>query len=391
MEYRELGKVVAELIPSMERKNPRNSEGAFLSLKNGQVMFVYSRFKGDGCEDWGVSDICAVMSPDGGRSFGQEQTILTCEGEKSVNIMSLSLMEMADGDIGLFYLVRHTHTMMQMYLRRSADNGQTWTERVLCTPQEGFFVVNNDRVVRLSSGRILIPAACHRAGRLGESPRERADVEGKESCCLDRADIETKENRYLDSRSEAVFFYSDDDGVTWQAADGKCCMPAMRNCLSGLQEPGVLELSPGILWGFARTDLGRQYEMYSLDNGNTWTGAEPSRCTAPNSPLSMKRDRNGDIWAVWNPIPEYNGGGKAEVFTGGRTPYVIAVSRDNGKTFTEGTAFEWEEDHGYCYCAMHFLDDALLLGYNAGGPEDGSCLARTRIRRIGREQLEILG
>ena len=381
MEYRELGKVVAELIPSMERKNPRNSEGAFLSLKNGQVMFVYSRFKGDGCEDWGVSDICAVMSPDGGRSFGQEQTILTCEGEKSVNIMSLSLMEMADGDIGLFYLVRHTHTMMQMYLRRSADNGQTWTERVLCTPQEGFFVVNNDRVVRLSSGRILIPAACHRAGRLGE----------KKSRYPARTDGETKENRYLDSRSEAVFFYSDDDGVTWQAADGKCCMPAMRNCLSGLQEPGVLELSPGILWGFARTDLGRQYEMYSLDNGNTWTGAEPSRFTAPNSPLSMKRDRNGDIWAVWNPIPEYNGRGKAEVFTGGRTPYVIAVSRDNGKTFTEGTAFEWEEDHGYCYCAMHFLDDALLLGYNAGGPEDGSCLARTRIRRIGREQLEILG
>ena len=70
---------------------------------------------------------------------------------------------------------------------------------------------------------------------------------------------------------------------------------------------------------------------------------------------------------------------------------MIAVSRDNGKTFTEGTAFEWEEDHGYCYCAMHFLDDALLLGYNAGGPEDGSCLARTRIRRIGREELETLG
>ena len=49
MEYRELGKVVAELIPSMERKNPRNSEGAFLRLKDGSVLFVYSRFKGDGC------------------------------------------------------------------------------------------------------------------------------------------------------------------------------------------------------------------------------------------------------------------------------------------------------------------------------------------------------
>ena len=87
-------------------------------------------------------------------------------------------------------------------------------------------------------------------------------------------------------------------------------------------------------------------------------------------------------------MPEYNGREKVtDIFTGGRTPYVIAVSRDNGRTFTEGIAFEWEEDRGYCYCAMHFTKDALLLGYNAGGTEDKSCLARTRIRRIPREEL----
>jgi hypothetical protein len=37
---------------------------------------------------------------------------------------------------------------------------------------------------------------------------------------------------------------------------------------------------------------------------------------------------------------------------------------------------------------MYFLEDALLLGYNAGGPQDGSCLARTRIRRIAMEELD---
>ncbi len=168
-------------------------------------------------------------------------------------------------------------------------------------------------------------------------------------------------------------------------------MPYLTNCESGLQEPGVLELSPGVIWGFSRTDLGRQYEMYSIDNGNTWTTVQPSRFTGPNSPLSMKRDHKSDwIYAVWNPIPEYNGRKRQKIFTGGRTPYVIAVSKDNGKTFSEPTAFETEEDHGYCYCAIHFLDDAILLGYNGGGPEDGSCLARTRIRRIPRCQLENL-
>ena len=79
-----------------------------------------------------------------------------------------------------------------------------------------------------------------------------------------------RENTFFDSRSEVVFFYSDDDGVTWHMSEGKCSMPNMANCLSGLQEPGVLELNPWVLWGFARTDLGRQYEMYSIRHSSVF-------------------------------------------------------------------------------------------------------------------------
>ena len=156
-------------------------------------------------------------------------------------------------------------------------------------------MVNNDRVIRLSSGRILIAAASHRSGRFNEKyAAQKGNWVGNET--------------FFDSRSEVIFFYSDDDGNTWNVSEGKCCMPYLTNCESGLQEPGVLELSPGVIWGFSRTDLGRQYEMYSMDNGNTWTTVQPSRFTGPNSPLSMKRDHKSDwIYAVWNPIPEYNG------------------------------------------------------------------------------------
>ncbi|MCI9199512.1 MAG: exo-alpha-sialidase [Lachnospiraceae bacterium] len=375
----ELGTVVAEFRPDEKKGNPRNSEGAFLTLADGNIIFAFSKFRGENNADWAPSDICMVISKDGGMTFGEERVVVDYQEEESVNVMSVSLMHMDNGDIGMFYLVRKTYTIIQMYLRRSKDGGVTWGERVLCTPQEGFFVVNNDRVVRLLSGRILIPAASHRSGR---------DWNAEKAECPGHGNGE-RENTFFDSRSEVVFFYSDDDGVTWHMSEGKCSMPNMANCLSGLQEPGVLELNPWVLWGFARTDLGRQYEMYSIDNGNKWTMAEPSRFTAPNSPLSMKRDTDSDdIYAVWNPVPEYNGREKVtDIFTGGRTPYVIAVSRDNGRTFTEGIAFEWEEDRGYCYCAMHFTKDALLLGYNAGGTEDKSCLARTRIRRIPREEL----
>lgn len=374
-----LGNIVAEFPPDAGKENPRNSEGAFLTLADGSIIFAFSRFRGKKHADWAPSDICMTASADGGVTFGAERIVVDCEAEEAVNVMSVSLMHMENGDIGMFYLVRHTYTQIQMFLRRSEDGGCTWGERVLCTPREGFFVVNNDRVTRLSDGRILIPAACHRTGRDWNKEKKR----------MPGAQETVPAGDFIDSRSEAVFFYSDDDGFTWNEAFGKCCMPHLSNCQSGLQEPGILELAPGVLWGFARTDLGRQYEMYSMDNGDTWSGPQPSRFTAPNSPLSMKRDKKtNDIYAVWNPVPEYNGRTKIkEIFTGGRTPYVIAVSHDNGKTFSEGTAFEWEKNHGYCYCAIHFTEDALLLGYNAGGPEDGSCLARTRIRRVSRKEL----
>lgn len=359
MKHLELGAVVQELMPDNEAGNPRNSEGTFLETEKDGILFVYSRFRGSNPADHAYADLCLMRSADGGRTFGEGEIILTCEGEGGVNMMSPSLLQMENGEIGLFYLVRMTYTMTRIFLRRSADGGRTWGERVLCSPQDDFFVVNNDRVVRLHTGRIIIPVASHRAG------------EG-----------------YFDSRSEAMYFYSDDDGRSFRASAGKCALPHSAYCTSGLQEPGVMELKNGVIWSWARTELGRQYEMYSMDGGDTWTACQPSRFTSPNSPLCMKRDRDGKLYAIWNPIPEYNGREKVDgIFTGGRTPMVIAVSESDGKTFTEPVAFEWDEERGYCYCAICFTEDALLLAYCAGGKEEGSCLVKTRIRRIEREAL----
>lgn len=368
MIHKNLGTVVKEFSPDLKQKNPRNSEGAFLSLKDGRILFVYSRFKGNSCADAASADIYMAVSDDDGDHFGEERRMISCEEEKAVNIMSLSLLRMENGDIGLFYLVRTTYTQLQMFLRRSCDEGETWGERVLCTNQDGFFVVNNDRVLRLSNGRILIPAAVHRTG------------------WTDRPD---SNQNYFDSNSDTVFFYSDDDGRSWSCCQGKVSNPYGKPiCHAGLQEPGALELGDGILWGWARTDLGRQFEMFSMDYGDTWSVCRPSRFTSPNSPLCMKRHRERTIYAVWNPIPEYNGRNANEkTFTGGRTPYVIAVSRDNGQTFSEPVAFEEDPDSGYCYCAMHFTGQALLLAYCAGSTDDGGCLNRLRIRRIPLKQL----
>ena len=233
----ELGVVTASIGP--KENNPRNSEGTFLELQDGEIIFVYSRFRGDSSHDEAFADLSLIRSTDGGRTWGEDEIILTYQGEDGVNMMSPALLMMNNGDVGLFYLVRLTYKRTQIFLRRSSDKGKTWGERVVCTPQEDFFVMNNDRVVRLASGRIIVPVASHRTG-----------------------------DNYMDGRSLAMFFYSDDDGATWKCARDKCAMPYSSFCYSGLQEPGVLELAPGILWGWARTDLGNQYEMFSMDEGS---------------------------------------------------------------------------------------------------------------------------
>lgn len=365
---RSFGKIILDLPPSPG--NARNSEAAFHTRKDGTILCVYSRFL-DQNDDHARCDIILLISEDGGGSFHEKKVLLTSEQEQAQNVMSLSMMEMQNGDIGLFYLIRKTQNLMRLYLRRSPDGGETWSDPVCCTPQEGYFVVNNDRVIRLSSGRILVPAAFHRKG-FGESPGN---------------------GDYFDSRAETVFFYSDDDGVTWTPSADKCVMPSCSYCSSGLQEPGALDLGNGLVWAWARTDLGRQYEMFSLDEGVHWTACQPSRFTAPLSPLSMKRVPSGELLAFWNPIPLYNGrpdkiNGK---WMGGRTPFVFAVSRDNGKTFSGPVVLEDDPCSGYCYCAIHFIKeketDSVLLAYCAGNEEDGSCLLRLRIRKIPLQEL----
>ena len=100
MKRKKLGSVSLDLVPGPD--NPRNSEGAFLTLENGEILYAYSRYKGDSQADEATADLCLLRSGDDGRTFGEESIILTCEGEGGVNAMSLSLMHMKNGDIGLF-------------------------------------------------------------------------------------------------------------------------------------------------------------------------------------------------------------------------------------------------------------------------------------------------
>lgn len=353
-------KFIKDFAPSAG--NARNSEGDFIRLKDGGILFVYTRYDG-GDGDGDAANLYGVVSRDGGERFGDPFPVYDRGRVGADNIMSVTLRRMNNGDLGLFFLIKMPPQQCRLHLIRSADEGETWSEPVACIPHRGYFVVNNDRVVRLASGRWIVPAA--------HIPVLTDDGTGE---------------AYFDGQNSIARFYvSDDDGATWRMAG--CCRPGAGFCRTdtGLQEPGLIELRSGVLRAYFRTGEGRHYESFSFDGGERWTETQPSAFTGPDAPLSMKRLSDGRILAVWNPVPMYNGRSRHVdgVWTGGRTPLVYALSDDDGRTFGEPVVIDDDPNRGFAYTAIFETDDGgVLLGYCAGGVEDKGMLNRLRILKL---------
>ncbi|MBQ3151609.1 MAG: exo-alpha-sialidase [Clostridia bacterium] len=342
--------------------NPRNSEGDFITLKDGRILFVYCRFDGN-AHDNAPCDIAGVISEDGGKTFGEPFIVARASEHGVNNIMSVSVMRLGNGDLGLFYLVKHnTVGSSSFVLRRSSDEGKTFSDPVQCLPDRfvGYYVVNNSRVLITEDGRIIVPAAYHRFG------------------------MDDKGFMTSDYYGMGCFFESCDDGRSFK----EMCKPLTIGVQSqtGLQEPGIVELPNGTLYAYFRTDKMYQYESFSVNGGKSWSAPTPSRFTSPDSPMKIaKNPYSGKYYAVWNPIPKYNGritDKKDQWVNAGRTPLYIAES-ENGIDFGEPYAVETDPKRGFCYPAIFFTAaDEMLISYCSGGEEDGMCLARTTVRKI---------
>lgn len=185
--------------------NPRNSEGDFIRLQDGRLLFVYTHFTGGG-GDHSRAHLAGRFSSDGGRTWtATDVVILANEGE--MNVMSVSLLRLKSGAIALFYLRKNSPQDCRAYLRLSTDEAASWSDPIRCIPPAGYFVVNNNRVIQLRDGRLLIPAARHdRPENAGWNP------------------------------GIAVCFLSDDNGKMWRQSETTLAAPSASR--SGLQEPG---------------------------------------------------------------------------------------------------------------------------------------------------------
>lgn len=330
-------------------ENPRNSEGSFATLASGRIIFCYSQFYG-GARDESPARIVRIHSDDQGRTWSAPEVVAENTGDN--NVMSVSLLRLESGKLAMFYCIKNSWIDCRPHIRTSTDEGATWSDPKLAQQAPGYFVMNNDRVVQTSTGRILIPLAFHRSR--GTDPHT---------------------SQSWDSRAIATWIYSDDEGATWQESASWWAMPVRSS--SGLQEPGVVELADGSLFSWCRTDQGAQYGFRSTDAGKTWTPPEPTELKSPTGPASIKRlPGSNELLALYN-----DHSGRFPFPPKKRNPFVAAISSDGGKTWPHRKLIESDPDGLYHYAAIHFVGDAMLLGYCAGDSKVGA-LNRLRIRRI---------
>lgn len=354
-------RITRELPPS--ENNPRNSEGAFARGKNEEILFAYSRYNGTSCHDHASCDIALITSFDEGENWSEPKIIATAETFGTKNIMSVSALEQKNGDICFYFLIKENDYTTTIGRAISADGVNFTCQRCKSDFEPNYYVINNDRFVRLKNGRIIVPAAFITA---------------------EEQKISSLVHDHFPFRT--TLLYSDDNGESFKRVGWDYTIYNKNHHARGLQEPGIVERNDGSLFLWMRTGVGYQFESESTGDIENFSAPTWGSFTSPDSPMQIK-EYDGVFYAVYNPISNYNGRNCPEGVWG-RTPLVIRKSID-GRTYGEINVIECDEQRGYCYPAIFKTKDGcLLLGYCRGSSTDGNTLCRLGISKIKLEEIK---
>jgi len=321
--------VIGSFIAVATAENPRNTEADVLVRHDGSLLAAWADFYG-GSRDDAPARISAARSTDGGRTWGPRFTLQENSGR--ANVMSVSLLRSRTGDVLFFYLQKNSLSDLKAYVRRSSDDAMTWSAPVLVTPEAGYHVMNNARVLQLRSGRLLAPVSTSQQ-------------------------VWTKNDDF-----RTAVYLSDDDGQSWRR--GRTLLTAPKR---GAMEPGLIELKDGRVMQIIRTQTGYIWRSFSSDGGETWTEAAPWNIEAPEAPSTLVSvPGTGDWLLVWNPIVAWGNPEKTVLGAnhgGARTPLAAMVSRDEGQTWSRPRNLEGNLASTYSYPSVTFYGGRALLSY----------------------------
>ncbi len=303
-------------------KDPRVSEGDLIVTRDGHLLAVYSHYYAGVGYDGSPARLVGRISKDGGKTWSAPWTVADRDAGSHGNVMSVSLLRGRNGDLLMAYYDKAPDMPAKgMVLRRSSDEGKTWSKRVVVTPTDrpNRHSANNACLTRLTRGRIVLATREYVGG-----------IRWPYACI------------------------SDDDGRTWRAGNHvpDPGLTPYQKSHQNVNEPSICELTDGGLLMTMRSIAGGQFFAWSSDQGETWSKPVLSPLRGTCSPAILRRIPNSrDILAVWT----YG--------YAGRTPLVSAISSDGGRTWKHLKLVEQSEYHGYCYGACTFVGDRVVLAY----------------------------
>lgn len=316
-------------------KHPRHDHQLIFPLDDERLLLVWSEYystkknpptkRGQaGATDAVSCQISSMISTDRGRTWVQRRVLQPNRWQH--NVKHPNLVRLTEQEILFSYVGWDSSTSRNVFMRRSTDNGTSWGEQFQVS-EPGWYCNNADRALRLSTGRVLLPA---------HGPYADKYIGG---------------TRYRGGNLHAFVFYSDDGFQTWnRSAD------SMTTKGRGCHEPTIVELSDGRLFCLLRNTNQRQYFSLSEDGGVHWSNPQPTVLTSPESPALVKRiPATGDLLVLWNNVPSKS--------NWPRTPLTAAISTDEGQTWTHAQDVDNRPDHDAAYPSVTFVADEALVAY----------------------------
>ena len=241
-----------------------------------------------------------------------------------------SMVRLTGGVIGLSYLRKKpdaiTRYESQMMFVTSEDECKTWSSPVVMNQCLKPAHAYQDTLIRTESGRLIQPV--YFKITQGREPASWHHEEAPFVGGYLNGNFISSDAHFLDPGFLASYvLYSDDEGKSWTPnRDGELFIQLKPNdAFNKTGEPSIVEVTPGLILMIMRTTLGRMFQAWSEDNGETWSRPAPTQLAGTNAPGQIRKFSNGHLLAVWTQH------GEKEIKQGFiRTRLSSAISRNGG-------------------------------------------------------------
>lgn len=320
------GQISTAMLPS---DYPQNHASNLLVLPNGDILCTWFAGTQEGVAD--ISILCSRLRK--GSDVWEPAVKLSNDPERSEQNPVLFLDP--DNTLWLLWTAQisgNQDTAIVRY-RKSDDFGETWQDIDVLIDKPGTFI--RQPIVVLDNGNWLLPIF---------------------NCTVKPGE------KWVGNYDTSSVKISENKGKTWRDVD----VPESLGCV----HMSIAPLNSGSLIAVYRSRWADNiYQSYSHDNGETWTEPKATALPNNNSSIQVTALNNGDLAMVFNnmsaagatdrrsslydEIEDDSGAVEPEIIDGKsafwgapRAPMSLAVSKDNGESWT--IVANLDEGDGFC-------------------------------------------